>query len=152
MSKAIAASIVPFFDRLCGLASASQDGRMLDAGGLQRSLELDLARLFNTRNGLTVEEFLSCEPSVLHYGLPDSLSLSPQSQVDLDIWASVLQRCVEMFEPRLSHVRIEVKADRTRPDAARATLAAAVMLGRQLCRVSFDVALNSQAVQVEAAA
>lgn len=152
MSKAIAASIVPLFDRLSGVAHASQDGRLLDAGGLQRSLQLDLARLFNVRNALTIQEYLRCEPSVLHYGLPDSLGLSPQSQVDLDIWESVLRRCIEMYEPRLSHVKVEVKPDPARHHGARASIAAAVMLGKQLCRVNFDVALNAQSVQVEAAA
>ncbi|KRB67886.1 type VI secretion system baseplate subunit TssE [Noviherbaspirillum sp. Root189] len=152
MSKAIAASIVPLFDRLSGVAHASQDGRLLDAGGLQHSLQLDLARLFNVRNALTIQEYLTCEPSVLHYGLPDSLSLSPQSQLDLEIWAKVLERCIEMYEPRLSHVQVNVKPDPKKHYGARATIAAAVMLGKQLCRVNFDVVLNTQSAQVEAAA
>lgn len=152
MSKAIAASIVPLFDRIAGVAHASQDGRLLDAGGLQQSLQLDLARLFNVRNALTIQEYLSCEPSVLHYGLPDSLGLSPQSQTDLETWANVLQRCIEMYEPRLSHVRVDVRPDPERHYGARAAIAAAVKLGTQLCRVNFDVALNGQAARIEAAA
>ena len=39
MSKAITASLVPLFDRLTGM-SASADGRLLDGGGLQQSLQL----------------------------------------------------------------------------------------------------------------
>lgn len=152
MSKAITASLVPLFDRLTGIAHASQDGRLLDAGGLQHSLQLDLARLFNVRNSLTIQQYLDCEPSVLHYGLPDMLGLSPQSQVDLERWAEVLQRCLAMNEPRLSHVRVAVHPDPARPYSARAAITAAVLMGQQLCRVNFDMALDPRANRLQAAA
>jgi type VI secretion system protein ImpF len=152
MSKAITASIVPLFDRLSGFAHASQDGRLLDAGGLQHSLRLDLERLFNVRNALTIEEYLTREPSVLHYGLPDSLGLSPQSQLDREIWASVLQRCIELYEPRLSHVQVTVKPDPARPYGAQASIAGAVMLGQQLCRVNFEVTLDARSATIATAA
>lgn len=149
MSKAITASIVPLFDRLGGFAHAFQDGRLLDAGGLQHSLQLDLERLFNVRNALTIEEYLACEPSVLHYGLPDSLGLSPHSELDLEIWSRVLQRCIELYEPRLSHAQVTVKPDPEKPYGARASIAGAVMLGQQLCRVNFEVALDSRSANIE---
>lgn len=152
MSKTITASLVPLFDRLTGVLHASQDGRLLDAGGLQHSLQLDLARLFNVRNSLTIQQYLACEPSVLHYGLPDTLILSPYSQLDCDLWASVLARCMAMFEPRLSHVQVQVAQDMSKVYGACATIAAAVMLGQQLCRVNFDVALDSRSALIQAAA
>lgn len=150
MSKAIVASFVPLFDRLTG--TASQDGRLLDAGGLQRSLQRDLTRLFNVRNALTIQQYLVCEPSVLHYGLPDTLSLSPKSQLDLDLWSTVLQRCIAMFEPRLSHVQVTVTQDMSKSHSAHATIAAAVTLGMQLCRVNFDVALDPRSTLLAAGA
>ncbi|MBC7501749.1 MAG: type VI secretion system baseplate subunit TssE [Herminiimonas sp.] len=152
MSKAITASLVPLFDRLTGVLHSSRDGRLLDAGGLQHSLQLDLARLFNVRNSLTIQQYLSCEPSVLHYGLPDSLGLSSHAQLDLELWATVIQRCIAMFEPRLSHVQVEVKRDLSKAYGARAMIAAAVTLGNQLCRVNFDVVLDAQSAQIQAAA
>jgi type VI secretion system protein ImpF len=152
MSKAIVASLVPLFDRLTGTLEASQDGRLLDAGGLQRSLQRDLTRLFNARNGLTIQQYLACELTVLHYGLPDTLSLSPKSELDLDLWSTVLQRCIAIFEPRLSHVQVSVMQDMAKSYGARATIAAAVTLGMQLCRVNFDVALDPRSTLLAAGA
>jgi type VI secretion system protein ImpF len=152
MSKAIVASLVPLFDRLTGTLDASQDGRLLDAGALQRSLQRDLTRLFNARNGLTIQQYLACEPTVLHYGLPDTLSLSPKSELDLDLWSAVLLRCIAMFEPRLSHVQVKVTQDLSKSYGAHATIAAAVTLGMQLCRVNFDVALDPRSTLLQVGA
>ena len=143
MSKAITASLVPLFDRLTGM-HASPDGRLLDGGGLQHSLRQDLLRLFNVRNALTIQEFLDGDPTVLDYGLPDMLALSPQSDQDLVTWSQVLERCIALYEPRLSHVKVQVSRDPARPYAARAVIAAVVALGQQLCRVNFDVALDAR--------
>ena len=83
MSTIVAATHIPLFDRIAGFSEASFDGRLMDGQGLRLSLLRDMARLFNARNGLSVEAFLASEPSVLDYGLPDLLSLSPQSALDL---------------------------------------------------------------------
>ena len=152
MSKAITASLVPLFDRLTGALHASPDGRLLDGGGLQHSLQLDLMRLFNVRNSLTIREYLEGEPTVLDYGLPDMLGLSPQSDQDLLIWSQVVARCLALYEPRLSHVQVHVTADPAKPFAARAAIAAVVLLGQQLCRVNFDVALDARSAAMQAAA
>ncbi|HAT33002.1 MAG TPA: type VI secretion system baseplate subunit TssE [Janthinobacterium sp.] len=150
MSKAITA--VPLFDRLSGVFPPSADGRLLDGVGLQHSLQLDLGRLFNVRNGLTVREFLDREPSVLHYGLPDTLSLSPNSEFDLQLWAEVLSHCIAAFEPRLSRVQVSVSADPDKAYGARASIAAAVTVGTQVCRVNFDVALDASSALLRVAA
>lgn len=152
MSKAITASLVPFFDRLAGALHVSADGRLLDGGGLQHSLQLDLLRLFNVRNSMTIQEFLTGDPTVLHFGLPDMLGLSAQSDQDLATWSQVLQRSIALFEPRLSHVGITCRADQARPYAAHASIAAVVSLNDQLCRVSFDVALDARSAVMQAAA
>lgn len=152
MSKAITASLVPLFDRLAGALHASADGRLLDGAGLQQSLQLDLQRLFNVRNALTIEQFLSGEPTVLHYGLPDMLGLSAQSDQDLATWSLVLERCIALFEPRLSHVAVTVRPDRARPYAAHASIAAVVTLNAQLCRVNFEVPLDAGSPLKQAAA
>lgn len=152
MSKAITASLVPLFDRLTGAHHASPDGRLLDGGGLQHSLQLDLMRLFNVRNGLTIDAYLNGDPTVLDYGLPDMLCLSPQTDLDLGTWSRVLERALALYEPRLSHVTVEVSADPAKPYAARAAIAAVVLLGQQLCRVNFDVALDARSAAMQAAA
>lgn len=142
-----AGSLVPLFDRLGGELAASADGRVLDADGLRHSLQLDLVRLFNVRNGLSVAQFLGEAPTVLDYGLPDTLALSPQSSADLDLWQQVLARAIALYEPRLVRVTVRVAPDAHRPVAARVAIDAAAMLGRQLCQVQFDVVLDGHGAQ-----
>ncbi|KAB8044235.1 type VI secretion system baseplate subunit TssE [Janthinobacterium aquaticum] len=153
MSKAITASLVPLFDRLAGTLSASPDGRLLDGGGLQQSLQLDLLRLFNVRNALSIEQYLALDPALLPFGLPDMMVLSARSEQDLALWASVMQRCLARFETRLSHVSVRLQGDPERPHAAQAEISAVVALGAQLCRVNFNVAVDarSAALQPQAA-
>ena len=146
MSTIVAATHVPLFDRIAGFSEASFDGRLMDGQGLRLSLLRDLGRLFNARNGLSVEAFLASEASVLFYGLPDLLALSPQSAVDLAKVADVFRHGISLYEPRLSHVDIKVARDANQ-NAARVTVAAAVNVGNQLCRVDFDMVVDSQAVQ-----
>jgi hypothetical protein len=90
VSTYVTASPVPLFDRLAFPAPQSADGRLLDAAGLQASVRLDLSRLLNVRNALSIEAFLQSEGTVLHYGLPDLLSLSSQSDADLERLAEVV--------------------------------------------------------------
>ena len=153
MSKAITASPVPLFDRLTGAEHASSaDGRLQGGGALQQSLQRDLLRLFNVRNSLTIQEYLTDDLTVLHFGLPDMLALTAQSEQDLATWSSVLRRALALFESRLSQVQIHVFPDPDKPYAAQATIAAAVMLGQQLCRVNFAVALDASSAELKAAA
>lgn len=151
MSKAITASLVPLFDRLTGM-SASADGRLLDGGGLQQSLQLDLLRLFNVRNSLSIPEYLAFEPALLPFGLPDMQALSARSETDLDLWASVMLRCLARFESRLTHVKVTLQPDPHKPHAAHAAITAVVKLGNQLCRVNFDVAVDARAAALQALA
>lgn len=139
--------LVPLFDRLGGELAASADGRVLDMDGLRHSLQLDLVRLFNVRNGMSIAQFLGDAPTVLDYGLPDTLALSPQSAADLALWQQVLAHAIALYEPRLSRVSVRVAPDAGKPTAARVAIAAAAMLGRQLCQLQFDVVLDDRAAQ-----
>jgi type VI secretion system lysozyme-like protein len=149
MSTIVAATHIPLFDRIAGFAEASFDGRLMDGQGLRMSLIRDLGRLFNARNGLSIEAFLASEASVLDYGLPDLLSLSPNSDVDLGKVADVVRHGISLYEPRLSHVDVKAKRDTGSRVSARVTIAAAVNAGSQLCRVDFDVVMDPHAVQFQ---
>jgi type VI secretion system protein ImpF len=148
---ASALSLVPLFDRLDGELAASADGRTLDGHGLQQSLQLDLTRLFNSRNGLTIEQFLGGAPTALNYGLPDMLGLSSQSAGDLARWELVMVRALALYEPRLYQVQVTIRADRASPVCARVTIAAAALVGRQLRQVHFDVLLDQRSATLAAA-
>jgi type VI secretion system lysozyme-like protein len=151
MSTIVAASPMPLFDRIAGFPDASVDGRLMDSGGLRRSLLRDLSRLLNVRNGMSVKDFLDADPSVLDYGLPDLLALSAQSEEDLHLLGKSVARAIALYEPRLSHVQVTAAPDGARKNAARVAIAAAVMVGPQLCRVDFDLLLDSQTLQLEEA-
>jgi len=144
-------SVSPLFDRLTELPGAAGNGRLLDADGLQQSVLTDLSRLFNSRNGLTIEEFLGDRPSSLDYGLPDTLRLSPQSAADLAQWERVVARALALYEPRLTQVEIKVGPEPGKPISARIRIDGAVTLGRQQRRLHFDCVLDGHAAALEPA-
>ncbi|MGE4244012.1 type VI secretion system baseplate subunit TssE [Ramlibacter sp.] len=157
MTKFVAANPVPLFDRIAGAADLSFDGRLMDSGGLMSSLQRDLGRLFNVRNGMTVADFLSYPDTdadfpVRYWGMPCLLTLSAQSAEDLAKLEAVVARAIARFEPRLQHVQVKAARDPKRNSSARVAIAAAVSTGNQLCRVDFDVTMDSQTVQFEGGA
>jgi type VI secretion system protein ImpF len=152
MNAMPASTPMPLFDRLCGKLLATADDEMPDSDGLQHSLRQDMVRLFNVRNGLTIEQFLSDSPTALHYGLPDTLGLSPQSEADLARWELVVTRAIKLYEPRLSQVHVHITQDGKHPTAARINIDAAVALGWHVCRVYFHVILNDGTAHLPAAA
>ena len=144
MSREVSAGLLPLFDRLVSDSSGAIDGVLLDPSGLMRSLERDLSRLMNTRNGMTIEAFLVAVPDVLCYGLPDVTGLWPSSKHDRDTLVQVLEHSIAAFEPRLSRVLVEVATDPDVQTRARVRLSAAVKVGRELRRVDFRLAVDAR--------
>jgi type VI secretion system lysozyme-like protein len=144
MSREVSAGLLPLFDRLGDESFGAIDSVLLDAPGLMRSLERDLSRLMNTRNGSTIDAFLAGSPDVLNYGLPDVTVLWPSSKHDRDKLAEVLEHAIAAFEPRLTQVMVQVSTDPEFPARARVLLAAAVRLGRELRRVDFRLAVDAR--------
>lgn len=143
MSKYIIASHVPLFDRFQGSYESSLDGRILDINGLRSSISLELSRLFNVRNSLSINEYLSTELTVLQYGLPDLLTLSVQSVTDLDLLSAILKKALECFEPRLFDITINSKPNPKSLQSAVSEIFSSAYLGRQTCHISFNLSLNS---------
>lgn len=135
----------PLFDRFGAWAAEPSGVRLSAIEALQLSLELDLTRLFNTRNTLSIEQFLEGSPTALDYGLPDTLRLSPQSATDLQRWALVILNAVALYEPRLIQVQVTVTPDPASPTAARIVIAAAAALRGRLCQFHFDTAAGERA-------
>lgn len=142
MYSSNAGSLLPLFDRFS--EAEPVDGHLLTANALQQSIQHDLLRLFNVRNALTIDQFLTGAPTSLDYGLPDTLALSPQSATDLQRWEQVIARALALYEPRLHNTVVGVKPDASRPTAARVTIGAVASLGNQLCQVHFEVVLDKQ--------
>lgn len=147
-----ASAPLPLFDRFSGRLDAPSGVRLSPVEALQFSLQLDLTRLFNVRNALTIAAFLDGAPTALDYGLPDTLSLSPQSATDRQLWARVVARALALYEPRLVDVRVAVAPERDRPAVARVTILALAAVGAQLCQFNFDAALDERNVRSTARA
>lgn len=112
------------------------------AQGLRESLRRELLRLLNTRNGLSRVQFLACEGSVLHYGLPDLLGLCPQSDADLQGVSQLVAHGIRLFEPRLSEVQVQAWRDPADAARARLTVRASVRAASAGQRVAFAVVLD----------
>jgi type VI secretion system protein ImpF len=135
---------LPLFDRFGGPLSDS--GVLLQpVEALQLSLRLDLTRLFNVRNRLTVDEFLSGAPTSLDYGLPDTLHLSAQSATDLQRWQQVIVRAIALYEPRLRHVTVKVAPSANWPTLAWVAIAATATLGSERMQFHFEAGLANRA-------
>jgi type VI secretion system protein ImpF len=140
VSRFALVSQLPLFDRLCGTDLASPPRGKAPAASLER----ELGRLLHTRNGLTRAQFLACEGSVLHYGLPDLQGLSPQVEADLQQLAQVVGHALALFEPRLKSVHVQARHDPGDPVRARVAVSASGMDGGPRWRVEFPLALDGQ--------
>jgi len=134
-------TVLPLFDRIGAAASPRQGVRMTPIEALQLSLRLDLVRLFNTRNSLTIAQFLGGGPTSLDYGLPDTLALSAQSATDLQCWERVITRAILLYEPRLRQVQVTVTPDATRPATARVAISATTAAAGESSMFHFDAPL-----------
>jgi len=144
MPALVSALALPLFDRLTGRVEGAVDGAMLDAVGIRQSLERELFILLNTRSALTINDFLVHDLTVIDYGVPDFTTLSAQSEADRGRLADVLLKALAAFEPRLSRVEVAVRSRASDPSAAVVSIRAAVMLGRDLRRVDFELAASAK--------
>jgi type VI secretion system protein ImpF len=78
---------------------------------MKQAVARDLEALLNTRQGLPVdlEAYPELERSVLNYGLPDFSSLSAASEADRARIKSGLEQAVQLFEPRLTRVNVQLQ-------------------------------------------
>ena len=142
MSDLARSSAAPLFQRLCAREGESGDTSSFDAAGLHISIADELGRLLNTRCGLTVAEFLTCQGTVLDYGVPDFSAMSSRSSRDLLLLSEVMQHAIALFEPRLSHTEVQAVSGGGHSGRAHIHITAAVWLGLTLRRVDFDVPVD----------
>lgn len=148
MSRTVRSAIVPFFDRLCELDDCLGDGVHLDPLGFQHSLLKDLARLFNTRCDLSVEDYLAASESVLHYGIPALTVFSPNSKTDLIKLEVLLAHAIRLFEPRLTQVIIRASNDDLDHNAVKVEILSAVVLRNQRLRFTPSFHLHPGQLEV----
>ena len=134
-----ASSPLPLFDRF---TDTPQDSHPAALDQLRLSLRRDLTRLFNTRNALTIAQFMSETPNPFNYGMPDMLTLSAQSAPDLQRWELVVTRAIALYEPRLIQLRVKAAPVALKPAAVHVTISAMAQLSGQLCQFEFDTRLD----------
>lgn len=78
---------------------------------LKESIRRDLVRLLNTRQPPPSEfsEYELIRKSVLNYGLADLSSLNTSAGAHLQHIQSIVQICIEEFEPRLEELTVSVE-------------------------------------------
>ena len=133
-----ASSPLPLFDRF---ASAAPDRHPSGVERLRASLRYDLTRLFNTRNALTIAQFMSDTPTPFNYGMPDTLALSAQAAPDLQRWELVITRAIALYEPRLIQLRVKAAPVPLHPAAVHVSISAMAQCSGQLCQFAFETRL-----------
>jgi type VI secretion system protein ImpF len=149
-------AVVPLFDRLtggregCGQENSGPPPSGGQRNRFQESICQELKHLLNTRlapgRPLTSEE----AATVTGYGIPEWSGAGPASEPDLRSVAQVIAAQVERFEPRLTEVRVSLRPDRGRRNAALGVLEAVARDGGQPAPLSFALALNALGAAVEA--
>lgn len=115
------------------------------ANRLREHVLRDLDWLLNTRRTpIEVPEALGeLDQSLFRYGLPDISSLSATSPETPRVLARSIKEAVELFEPRLSGVRVSVSAsDKTGKKEIRFKVKATLEMEPNPERVVFDTVLE----------
>lgn len=139
----------PLFERLIDLdplrPSEPEPFATLGPDGLQASIRRELERLFDTRRAVTVDAAAPNEDTdltVLEYGLPDALHLSPDGVEGRRALALALQRIIAAFEPRLRHPKVILDAVPNQPGKMRARVTGAMVSGTVVEQISFPLDLD----------
>lgn len=104
-------SLPSVLDRLLDDTPEVQQGVTLyfDLGDFKASLARDLESLLNTRV-MALDDLFAQYPlaaiSVIRYGIPDLCGLSLLNPGDRELLRGQVQYAIELYEPRLSNVRV----------------------------------------------
>lgn len=104
---------MPLFDRLVDREPLQRREarplRTLGRRDLKESVRRELEQLFNTRCPIPAHRLSSRPRTVVDYGIPDLSGFSARNPDDRARVAEILRRAVEVFEPRLTGVRVVVE-------------------------------------------
>lgn len=111
----------------------------------RRSLARDLEALLNTRVMAQPELFEAhtlANDSMLQYGIPDLSGISLLNPDDRELLREQLRRAIEIHEPRLSRVRVNLDAPRELERHLRFRVDAVLKVHPHRPPVSFDATLQ----------
>jgi type VI secretion system protein ImpF len=139
MPRNVPAYYFPLFDRIAGADGSVVEGDLTDGAGLRQSIERELGRLFNTTSRLTISQYLKADLTVLDYGLPDFRGLAFDSTEVLNKLGSVLERAIQVFEPRMRQTAVKVSSGADLRAGVTVDIIATVIIGTQQRRVQFGL-------------
>ena len=136
------------FDRLTDfhptLPEESRPFRVLSLPELKASVRRELEYVLNTRCPSPASLLEGAEPTILDYGAPDMSALSPHNVDGRLRLTRLLARTIDIFEPRLRQVRVEVEPVEDQPYALRVRIDAYLVVERVAEPVSFPVFIQSK--------
>ncbi|HUG10201.1 MAG TPA: hypothetical protein VMM36_04270 [Opitutaceae bacterium] len=87
----------------------------------------DVRRLLGTRCMRRIDAGTSKRRTVLDYGLPDYLHLSPTSRLDAIVLAGMVRNTIHSYVPAVIVEKVLIDLPRARRDEVRATISAKVL-------------------------
>lgn len=120
---------------------------------LRDAVRRDLDRLLNTRRIAEPagDELPEVQKSVYHYGLPDITSLSGDSDPARRKLVRQVEEAIELFEPRLTNVRVTTMDTPARADRRqiRFHIEALLRVDPDPERVAFDTVLETASGRIQ---
>ncbi len=115
---------------------------------LTASVAQDLQNLLNTHKVIGAEElpddFPELRPSLVDYGIPDLTTISIYSDEQKQRFTEAVQRAIEVYEPRLKDVRVELlEANNEVELIFRFRIKAVLIVEPKPIPISFDTPLFS---------
>jgi type VI secretion system lysozyme-like protein len=103
-----------------------------------KSIEQEISRLLNTRSTIAFSDKPG-RKTVIHYGLPDFLHLSPRALRDAQTLAGMISQVIRAFERRIDLSEVIIESPRESRDGLRAQIAGHVRMPHGPVFVSFPV-------------
>ena len=125
-----------------GSSAEARPLRTLTATQLREAVRRDLEWLLNTRCPVPAHQLDPHHRTVIDYGVPDLLSLSPHNTGDHPRLATLLEQTISAFEHRLRRVRVHVRQVRT--TALDLRIDAALVIDRVTEPVAFAAVVAGQ--------
>ena len=116
---------------------------------LYASVHRELGRLLNSRCPFTTEARQDRERSVIDYGVPDFSFFTPQNVDDQKQLGVYIKETVEMYEPRLKEVRVQVEEYKKNRKALLIRIDGILTLESISEPVSFPVILEYKGEKIE---
>ena len=131
-------------DRLVDKGSREPSDWDASVEELKSNLLRDLERLLNTREtgSPATAPYVEVEQSIYNYGLPDFASFSADASATPARLLRSIEREIELFEPRLTDVRISRAGDDAKSRRLKFVIEATLRLDPDPERVRFDTVLE----------